>query len=277
MTTIGCIIARTASRRLPNKVLRKIKGKMLIEYIIKKMQRVKNLDEIYLCTSVDENDKILLDIASKNDIKSYAGSRKSPIDRMLNVAKMENAENVVRITGDNIFTDEIFLERMIEEHNIDTSIEYTRTEYLALGVTAEVIKLDALKRCYNMIDPAKSEYLLLYMYNPDEFNCQVLIPEKYLRTEFYTLTVDTIEDFKRTQYIINKLYHNDRIFYDDIIKLSKKDKIPNFIMDENALLRMPDNETITYGNFRNRLIRDRIEKSKKIVLEEGFYATKKTI
>jgi len=271
MRTVACIIARTASTRLPNKVLREINGKKLVEYIIEKMKNVGNLDAIYLCTSVDDDDQILLDIAKENGIKSYAGSRKSVIDRMLDVAKIENADNVVRVTGDNVFTDEFFLDRMIEEHNNHPMMDYTRTEYLPLGVTAEVINVSALKRCYEMIDPKKSEYLMLYMFNPEEFNCQVLIPEESLMAEYSSLTVDTHEDFERTEFLIDRLYKNNRLYYDDIIRLDKKIKIPHFNIDKNLLVKMPNNNAITYTEFRSSTIEQRINRSKKVVLEVNFY------
>lgn len=275
MRTVACIIARTASTRLPNKVLREINGKKLIEYIIEKMKNVGNLDVIYLCTSVDDDDQILLDIAKENGIKSYAGSRKSVIDRMLDVAKIENADNVVRVTGDNVFTDEFFLDRMIEEHNNHPMMDYTRTEYLPLGVTAEVINVSALKRCYEMIDPKKSEYLMLYMFNPEEFNCQVLIPEESLMAEYSSLTVDTHEDFERTEFLIDRLYKHNRLYYDDIIKLNKKIRIPYFNIDKNLLVKMPNNNAITYAEFRSSIIKQRINISKKVVLEVNFYENKR--
>lgn len=276
MKTVACIIARTASTRLPKKVLKKIKSRMLIEYIIEKVRHVRNLDETYLCTSIDHDDRILLEVAERNSIKSYAGSRESPVDRMLDVAQLENADNVVRITGDNVFTDEFFLERMISEHKSDSSIDYTRTEYLALGVTAEVIRVSALMKCYKMMDPQISEYLTLFIFNPGEFNCQVLIPEEFLKAESFSLTVDTPQDFQRTEFLIEHLYRNGRIYYDDIIRLNKRSKIPHFRINENANIKLPRGESIAYGDFRRKFIDERIEGSKKVFLEKGFYENQRS-
>lgn len=271
MRTVGCIIARTVSMRLPKKVLREINGKKMIEYIIEKMKHTRNLDDLYLCTSVDEKDKILLDVAKENNIKGYAGSRSSVIDRMLDVAEIENADNVVRITGDNVFTDEFFLERMIELHEDDPAVEYTRTEYLAQGVTSEVIKVSALKRCYEMMDPDQSEYLMGFIFDSEKFNCRVLIPEKALQAEFCNLSVDTPADLERTQFLVDQLYKNGRIYYDDIIKLSKQMEIPHFEIDKDAPIKIPDNKTITYYEIRKKTMHPRIEKAQKIYLEDGFY------
>lgn len=269
MKTVACLIARTNSKRLKKKALQKIKGKRLIEYIIDKLKLVKNLDEIYLCTSIDKTDKILLKVAEENGIKGYAGDRDSVIDRMIKVGEIEKADNVVRVTGDNVFTDEGFLEKMIEEHSKNPKIDYTRTEFLPLGITAEVIKLKALKKCYQMppIEPKKSEYLLLYMFNPKVFKCQVLIPPKKLQYEFGSLTVDTPEDWRRTKYLIEKLWRDNNIRYADIVRLAKKEKIPYFKMKKTMLLKMPNDKKITYPQFRN-LLRKRVKESKKIYLKE---------
>ena len=277
MKTVGCIIARTNSTRLPKKVLLDVSGKRLIEYIIEKMKHCRNLDEVYLCTSVDSSDKILLDVAKENNIPGYAGSRRSVIDRMLHVAQQEDADNVVRITGDNVFTDEIFLARMIEEHDKDPLVEYTRTEFLSQGVTAEVIQVNALKRCYEMIDPNQSEYLMGYIFDPDKFNCHVLIPEQSLQAEFTNLSVDTPEDLERTQFIVDHLYKNGRIFYDDIIMLSRKVNVPHFAIDKNAPIKIPDSKTITYENIRKTTMHPRIEKAHRIYLEEGYYQHQKAL
>jgi len=275
MKTVGCIIARTVSSRLSQKVLREINGKKMIEYIIEKMKHVKILDEVYICTSVDEKDKILLDVAKENNVKGYAGSRKSVIDRMLNVARMENADNVVRITGDNVFTDEIFLERMIKVHEDDPAIEYTRTEFLAQGVTSEVIQVDALKRCYEMIDPNQSEYLMGFIFIPDKFNCRVVIPEKELQAEFCNLSVDTPDDLERTQFLVDRLYKNGRIYYADIVKLNKEITIPHYEIDKDEPIKIPDGKTITYYDIRKNTLHSRIDKAKKIYLKYGFYETQR--
>ncbi len=201
MRSVACIIARTNSFRLPEKVLRTINGRKLIEHIIDKVKRVKNLDEIYLCTSVDPDDQILLDIAKDNGVKGYAGSRDCVIDRMLDVGEKEDADSLIRITGDNVFTDEVYLDVMLEMHQ-RYAAEYTRTEYLPIGVTSEVMSRDALKRCRAAMDPKDSQYLMLYMFKPLLYECLTIIPPKEHQHSDWSLTVDTPDDMQRTLEIL---------------------------------------------------------------------------
>lgn len=250
MKTVACIIARTNSKRLPQKVLKKIGNKSMIEYIIDNVKKVKGIDSIYICTSNLKEDKILKEVAEKNNIKFYAGSETAVIERMLDVAEVEKADNVIRITGDNIFTDSDYLEKMLKGH-IKNGVDYTRTEYLSIGVTAEVIKVTALKDCYKNIAPDKSEYLFLYMFNPEKYKCLVLIPDEKYKYPYSTLTVDTEKDWERTRFIIEHL-END-YSYKKIIELNSKLEIPNFLIEDDINIKLPDNKVISYKKFREEL------------------------
>lgn len=265
MKTVACIIARTNSKRLPQKVLKIINGKAMIEHIIENVKEIKEIDEIYICSSKNEEDKILEKIAEKNEIKFYGGSEKAVIERMLDVAEKEKAINIIRITGDNIFTDKFFLEEMLKWHKIK-NVDYTRTEYISIGATAEIMKVDALKDCYKSIDPDKSEYLFLYMFNPQKYKCLTLIPEEKYQRVYSSLTVDTEADWKRTEFIFEKL--KDAINYFNIIELNKKDKIPNFEIDKDIQIKLPDNEEISYYLFRKKL-------EEKILMSEKIYLISK--
>ena len=250
MKTIACIIARTNSKRLPLKVLKIINEKSMIEHIIENLKGIKDINNIYICTSTNEEDIILKDVAKKNNVDFYAGSEKAVIERMLDVAKIENADNVIRITGDNIFTDRYFLIEMLKQHQLN-DMDYTRTEYISIGVTAEIIKTSALENCYSSIDPDKSEYLFLYMFNPNKYKCLVLIPEEKYQNPFSSLTVDTENDWERTEFIFQEL--QEPISYIDIINLNKRKKIPYFEIDKNINIKLPDDKEISYGLFRKKI------------------------
>ncbi|MBF8983795.1 hypothetical protein IZY60_09620 [Lutibacter sp. B2] len=262
MKTVACIIARTNSTRLPKKVLLEINGKKVIEHIIERIKSVKGIDDIYIATSTHPDDRILGDIAIKNGVKIHYGSETSVIDRMLEIAEIEEASNVIRITGDNIFTDPEILEITLEHHK-EHIAEYSRAEYLSIGTTAEVIGIEALKRCYNSIDPNKSEYLFYYIFEPDKYKTLVVIPEEdCFQMEYSSLTVDTPADFERTEFIFDNI-DADLIKYKDIMKLNDRLIIPNFQIDGSLNVKLPDRESMSYGNFRE-IINKRIDKSKVI-------------
>ena len=267
MKNIACIIARTDSRRLERKVLKEINGIKLIEYIIRKVKRSKYVDKIYLCTSIDKNDRILLEIAKQNGISSYAGSRESVIDRMLDVAKKEKARNVIRITGDCIFVDEVYLDLMLEYHHKHRA-DYTRTECLPVGVTSEVIDTKALENCYKSMSPNFSQYLLLYMFQPKKYNCLVLIPEKGHRHPSWVLTVDEPEDWKRTLVIIGN--EREPLNYKDIMKICSNKRINNLELSPFSSLKFPAKVFISFRACRTEMD-IRTQMSHRICLRKGEY------
>ena len=67
---IGCfIVSRTSSKRLPNKVLKLVRGKSIIQHIIERAKLVSGVDIIVLCTSTDKSDDVLESVAKRNNIK----------------------------------------------------------------------------------------------------------------------------------------------------------------------------------------------------------------
>jgi spore coat polysaccharide biosynthesis protein SpsF len=268
MKNIACIIARTNSSRLPKKVLKEIGGVKMIEYIIRKIKKAKLVDEIYLCTSKTEEDKVLLQIAKENGVKGYAGSLESIIDRMLEVGHIENADNVIRITGDNVFTDEIYLDLMLKYHQKNQA-EYTRVENLPVGITAEVMNLNALQRCYSMMSPDESQYLMLYMFQPSKFKCQVLIPpEKHSRPEM-TFTVDTPADFERTKKLI-EAYPSKLINLEDILNYCEKNELKDVIYKSSGIVKFPASLEFTFKAFRIEM-NERLDASNKVYLQKDEY------
>lgn len=268
MKNVACIIARTNSSRLPKKVLLELNGMKMIEYIINKIKKAKLVDEIYICTSVDEEDRILLDVAKKNNVKFFAGSRESVIDRMLEVGKIEKAINLIRITGDNIFTDEVYLDLLIKYHN-QNKADYTRVEKLPIGITSEIMRFDSLKKCYSIMNPDESQYLLLYMFQPSKFKCQVLIPEEKHCKPSMTLTVDTPSDYERTKLLINN-YSKKLLSLDDIVRYCDSKNSGNTVYDDYAAVKFPANLELTFKAFRAEMDA-RISQSNKIQLKKGEY------
>ena len=271
MKTVACLIARTNSTRLPEKVLRKVGPRMLIEHIIDRLKMVAELDSIVLCTSTESDDSRLESVAKRNQIEFYAGSPDSPVDRMIDVGKASGADALVRVTGDNIFTDPVYLGEMVRRHESSGS-EYTRMMNVPIGLTAEVMDSDALSRCYATLDPEQSEYLMLYMFQPDSFRCLVGLPEPGLEAPEFSLTVDTAEDLERSIFIVESSSAGKWISYPAILELHEARGIPHFRFAQAARIKLPENREIPFDDFMADMER-RTSRSVQTQLEPGHYAT----
>lgn len=259
--TIACVIARTVSTRLPLKILRNIDEKYrMIDFIIQRLKLVNNIDEIYICTSHEEVDDILEDVAENNKVKIYRGSPDAVIERMIAVGELEKADNVIRVTGDNVFTSYEYLEEQINIHN-KHELDYTRMIDVPIGATAEVMRLTAVKECYDLIDPAISEYLLLYMFKPEHFKCGVISLNGIEKSSNYTVTVDTKEDLVRTKEVL-KNYSNSslKISLDEILQIIKDKQLPNSTILGEGMVKMPYGKEIPFSEFQEDM-QNRIKNS----------------
>ena len=250
--TVACVIARTVSTRLPLKVLRNVVDNFsMIDFMIQRLKLAKNIDEIYLCTSTEAVDDILDDVANRNGINIYRGSADAVIERLISVGELEEADSVIRITGDNVFTSYEYLDEQISIHNAN-ALDYTRIVDVPIGSTAEVMRLSAVKNCYKKIDPAVSEYLLLYMFNPEEYRCGVIRINGMKASANYTVTVDTPEDLARTKQIFKFNCGNAlTIKLQNIIDLIDKNDIPNSKYEMSGSVKMPYGKEISFEEFQN--------------------------
>jgi spore coat polysaccharide biosynthesis protein SpsF len=249
--TVACIIARTSSDRLPGKVLKKVTDQYtMLDFIIQRTRLCENIDQVYICTSSDPRDDILEDAAKNNDVEIYRGSLNDVADRLIQVAKITSADRLIRITGDNVFTSTEYLDQQIELTK-QYDLDYLRLIGVPLGATSEVISSQALLDCYESIDPEVSEYLMLYIFDPDKYKCGVArIFEKDYSD--ITLTLDTKDDLERTRNIFNRFPvsgHLELTLKEIILEL-ERDPLPGIIFESKGLIKYPYERRITYEEFK---------------------------
>jgi spore coat polysaccharide biosynthesis protein SpsF len=255
---VACIIARTASQRLPLKVLRSLSPELsMIDFLVRRICQVEEIDVVYLCTSTDAGDDILEDVAARNGIRIYRGSPDRVIERMIAVGDLEEADIVLRITGDNPFTSYEYIGRQIaflEEYALD----YVRVADVPVGASAEVISMPALKECYSRMDPDVSEYLMLFLFEPEQFRCGVVkvFPEDF---SAYSVTVDTPDDLQRSRRTLEFLGREDpvKIRLSEILDIytTHEHALPALKIPVSGSVKLPYNEVKPFGEFQEDMHR----------------------
>lgn len=250
---IACIIVRLNSTRLPRKALADLAGKPMLLQIIERLKTACTVADVVICTSDNPEDAPLLELAEDWGVKAFAGHELDVLSRMIAVADLMEADAVLRVTGDNPFTDAENIDRMVERH-FATSAEYTRTNHLPLGVTAEVMGRTMMRKLYDIMpNPNQSEYLSFFSFNPEVFHCEVLYPAPALDRPFYSLTVDFPEELEVARSIYRKLAKKSAIpSLPDVVALMDSD--PEYKeVDRKFSIKKPDGETITYESLIEEL------------------------
>lgn len=258
---IACVIARTVSKRLPLKVLRDIvPGWSLLDYLINSLKAVRHIDDIYICTSTEQVDDILEDVAIRNSVKIYRGSANKVIERMVSVGEIEQADILIRITGDNPFSSFECIDAQIDFLK-KNSLDYVRLSHVPLGSSVEIISRKALEKCYNSMDPEVSEYLMLYLFEPKQFKCGVI---KVFKDDYspYSLTVDTPDDLRRARQLANNLFiDNKPVKLHQIISYIKtyEQELEAIKISQTGTIKMPYDKVISFEEFSDdmkRRVRD---------------------
>lgn len=251
MKTVLCLIARANSSRLPEKVLRIVDGISVIEHIILNLKKNKcENSSIVLCTTNLEEDDVLANIAKRSNILIVRGSVLSVASRMIEAASLTGADTVVRITADNIFTDIAYLDELLVLHKKHES-EYSRIGNLPAGVTAEVINVNSLIKCYEENDPNTSEYMTLHIFNPKKYKCLIVQAEFRLGKANLNLSIDTLVDFERTIEIFKHVANPFNLL--EVINYIESVKLISAYIDEKQTVKLID-KRIEYLEFKKYLM-----------------------
>jgi len=227
MKNFGIIIeARLASTRLPNKVIKKIKGFTLIEFLILRLKSLHNVKIILATSNKKENTK-LCNIAIKNNISFFRGSEENVLIRVLNAAKKNNIENIISITGDCPIVCPDLVFRLIEFYKKNyNKVDYVSIRNFVGGMDTQIYKTKALEKSYKLCKSRlNKEHVTLFIRKSNKFKKKFLFPRKNeLLSEHWSLVVDQKEDLTLMKKIITFfVIKNDYLFnYSDLILFLKK-------------------------------------------------------
>ena len=71
MKTTLIIQARMGSSRLPGKVMKNLSGKPMLEWVIKRGEQAKKIDETVVATTTDPSDDAVADWCGVNSVPCY--------------------------------------------------------------------------------------------------------------------------------------------------------------------------------------------------------------
>ena len=232
MKIAAIIQARISSTRLPGKVLKELpfnSGITCLEQVIRRLKKSKKIDDIVIATTEDKEDNEIVDIAKKEDVKYFRGSKENVLSRYYFAAKKNNIDVVVRITSDCPCIDVDITDLTIDAH-INKVADYTSnslTRTYPHGLDVEVFNFNALEEAYkNATKYYEKEHVTPYIYkNPQKFKINIVKAPKELYASDIRITLDTEEDYALLCAVFDYLYPKNEYFNAyDIVNLFNKEK-----------------------------------------------------
>jgi len=210
MKIVAIVQARMGSTRLPNKVMKPIAGIPMIELLLSRLSRAKEVDQIVVATSVDVRNKALIEHVRKLGYACEQGSENDVLDRFVQVAKRHQADVVVRITGDCPLVDSDLVDEAIRRFK-SAGVEYfsnVSPPSYPDGLDIEVFTFNALEQASQATSkPYDREHVTPYLRESGKFNTAAMQHSQDLSALRWT--VDESADFSVIEKVF--LYFHPRI------------------------------------------------------------------
>lgn len=230
------IQARMTSTRLPGKVLKEVLGRPLLSYQIERLRRVKEIEQIVLATTTNQEDDPIVALCEKEGVLLYRGSEDDVLDRYYKAATQYNADPILRVTADCPLLDvDVF--RLTIETFQSGKFDYVQTgQSFAEGLDCEIVSYSALNRAAQEAKlKSEREHVTLYIRKHPELFC-IKILENTTDDSKYRITIDEPQDFKVVRAIIESLYPTNTFF--DIGHIKKfLDSHPEIFSLNSSIIR----------------------------------------
>ncbi len=148
MKVLGVIPARLYSTRLPEKLIRKICDKYILEHVWERVNKAKSLTNVVIATDHEKVRDICKSFGA--NVVMTKDTHRSGTDRLVEVAKEENCSVVVNIQGDEPLIQHTSIDKLVKPFTTDKSLQMAtlcchseeKTKYLDPNVVKVVFDKD---------------------------------------------------------------------------------------------------------------------------------------
>jgi spore coat polysaccharide biosynthesis protein SpsF len=206
--------ARTGSSRLPNKVMKYLEDKLVLDHVIDRLQKSKYARQVIICTSTKKEDDIIQEHCQKKNIKCFRGSELNVLERYYETATFYKSEYIVRVTSDCPLIDPKYIDFMIEKY-FELNQKYLGPKYYGNhkfpdGFNGEVFNYQVLEEAFENANENEKEHVTTYImkkYKTFEFDYPI-DSQKYQNIDFSNLhlSLDTQEDYELLKNIFEHVY-----------------------------------------------------------------------
>ena len=158
---------RTNSKRLPNKIFKKIEKETIFSILIKRLSFLKKKYHLIVATSQKKSDEKVVKECLKNNIDYYRGSLNNVLKRFIDIAEIFKLDYIVRVNGDSPLIDYKIISQLSKyitkknRYDLITNI-FPRT--FPIGQSVEIICTKSLKKIYKKTTSYDREHITSFFY-----------------------------------------------------------------------------------------------------------------
>ena len=195
------------------KIARRLGGKSLLEWVVRRVTDCQTLDRVVVVLSDSESDRQVAALVPP-DVSVFIGKAADALGRFVEAIDAFPCTAVVRVCADNPFIDPVLVDRLARLAAKETGYDYigycSRDGMPAigspLGVYAEWMPADALRRADCEASPADRQDVTRYLYsNPERFRVRLVRVPSELDRGDVQLRIDDEEDWEHVQAIYEAL------------------------------------------------------------------------
>ena len=203
MKTVAIIQARMGSTRLPNKMMLHLHGYPVCEWVYRRVQLAKSIDQVVFALPDTKGNDVLASYLESIKAAVFRGSEADLVERFYLSAKYFSADQIVRVCGDN---------PLICASEIDKLVFFFASEPCSYaynhipkdnsypnGLGAEICSMQLLVDIYNKAKTcSQREHLFNTIWEHKyDYSIKTFAPEAGLAHPNVKLDIDTIDDYKR--------------------------------------------------------------------------------
>jgi len=208
--------ARIGSNRLPEKVLRPILGRPMLELMIERLRHCKTIDKIIVATTTSPEDDKLESLCDIWSVDCFRGAIDDVLSRYHGAARMYEVDVIVRVTSDCPLIDPELVDEVVNlyQRNSDKYAYCSNVNPPTYpdGLDVEVFGMATLERLNDLaIESIDREHVTTYVEKHLEDFRIGNVADGINRSAF-RWTVDTYDDLQFATEIYKALYRPGQIF-----------------------------------------------------------------
>lgn len=226
MKTVAIIQARMGSTRLPGKALLPLAGVPAIRRVFDRARLIAGVDAVMVATTTSSQDDPLAAYCDANGIAVFRGSEADVLDRYVGAARSQQADLVMRITGDCPLLDPVESAKVLALFRATAGCDYAcncEPPTLPDGLDTEVIGMAALARAAAMASdgPSREHVTLFVRQHPDLFKLARCTHDPDLSAHRWTL--DEPRDYAFLGRVADELAARNRFGHlDEVLALLRE-------------------------------------------------------